>query len=115
MVLPFGAGGGGGGGLPQRPTGSGIFYRGQTADAFLHVGGLVGHLPRVPGMHGLVEVLKPIGGAWEGARIQHCVCFNEQKGLVCDGNFPIPCLDLFWLYPIAFKYSSMPLLSTWYS
>ena len=68
--------------------GSCIFSRGQTADVFLHVGGLVGHLPRVPGLCGLFEVLLPIGDAWEGSRLQHCVRFNEKKGYVCDGIFP---------------------------
>ena len=73
----------------------GILSHGQTADALLHVGGLVGHLPRFPGMHSLVEVLTPISGAWEGARIQHCVRLIEQKGCACDGIFSAPRLDLF--------------------
>ena len=68
--------------------GSCIFARGQTADTFLYVGGLVYRLSRVPGLHGLVEVFPPIDGAWEGARLQHCVRCNDNKGRVCDGIFP---------------------------
>ena len=68
--------GGGGVGLPQRPMGSCILFRGQTMDAFLHVGGLVGRISRVLGLHGLVKVLQPISGVWEGSRLQHYVRCN---------------------------------------
>ena len=65
--------------------GSCIFSCVQTADALLHVVGLVGRLPRVPGLHGIIEFLPPIGGAWEVTCLQHCVRCNEHKGRVCDG------------------------------
>ena len=79
---------GGGGWLAATPHGNLHFSRGQTATSFLHVGGLAGRLPHVPGLRGLFGVPLSIIGAWEGARLQHCVRCNDQKGRVRDSIFP---------------------------
>ena len=61
-----------------------IFARGQSPDSILHVGSLVGRLPRVPCLFSRVQIFPLIRGSRVCACFQHRVCRNEEEGLVCD-------------------------------
>ena len=58
--------------------------RGQSPDSILHIGGLVGRLPRVPCFCSRVQMFSPVLSLWVRACFQHRVCRDEEEGLVRD-------------------------------
>ena len=61
-----------------------IFARGQSADSILHVGGLVGRIPRVPCLCSRVQIFLLVRCLQVRACFQHRVCRVEEEGLVRD-------------------------------
>ena len=61
-----------------------IFVRRKLPDSILHVGGLVGHLPRVPCLCSRVQIFPLFHGSRVRTCFQHRVCRNEEEGLIRD-------------------------------